>query len=86
VSDDLYYTVVNGDVDDAVMTSLFGLDRPHSDKAENLRSEIAVLEVRQLRGTATPEELEKLEKLSAQLPKTGSSQILQALRKLGELG
>lgn len=86
VADDLYFTVVNGDVDDAVMTSLFGLDRPHSDKAEALRSEIAKLEVKQLRGTATPEELKKLEKLSAQLPKTGSSLVLQALRKLGELG
>ncbi len=84
VADDLYYTVVNGDVDDAVMTSLFGLDRPHSDKAEALRSEIAKLEVKQLRGTATPEELKKLAELSTQLPKTGSSLMLQALRKLGE--
>lgn len=86
VAEDLYYTVVNGDVDDAVMTSLFGLDRPHSEEAEDLRSKIAELEVKQLHGTATPEELERLKKLSAKLPKTGSSLILQTLRKIEKLG
>lgn len=86
VAEDLYYTVVNGDVDDAVMTSLFGLDRPHSDEAEDLRSRVAKLEVRELRGLITPEEKDELRRLVAQLPKTGSAIVEQALRKLGAAG
>ncbi len=86
VSEDLYYTVVNGDADDAVMTALFGLERPHSEQAEKLRSRIAKLEVKDLRGFATPEEKEELKQLSAKLPKTGSAIVEQTLRKLGEMG
>ncbi|HRI72085.1 MAG TPA: AAA family ATPase [Polyangium sp.] len=86
VSEDLYYTVVNGDVDDAVMSSLFGLERPHSEEAEKLRSRIAKLEVRELRGVATKEEKDELERLLVQLPKNGNVVVEQALRKLGEMG
>jgi hypothetical protein len=84
VSDDLFNTVVYGDADDAVMTALFGLERPHSDKAERLRRRVAQLEAKHIRGSATPAEQEELKRLSALLPKTGSALVEQALRKLSE--
>ncbi|MDI1445339.1 AAA family ATPase [Polyangium sp. 6x1] len=86
VSEDLYDTVVNGDVDDAVMTALFGLERTHSDEAEALRSRVAKLQAKMMRGHATPEEKEEMKRLSARLPKTGSALVQQTLRKLGEPG
>jgi AAA domain, putative AbiEii toxin, Type IV TA system len=85
VSEDLFNTVVYGDADDAVMTALFGLDRPHSDKAERLRRRVAHLEVKHIRGAATPAEQEELKRLSALLPKTGNTLVEHALRKLGEM-
>ncbi|WP_170229171.1 AAA family ATPase [Polyangium fumosum] len=86
VSDDLYNTAVYGDVDDAVMTALFGLERAHSDHAEALRSRVAKLQAKMMRGHATPDEKEEMYRLSARLPKTGSALVQQTLRKLGDPG
>ncbi|WP_309889807.1 AAA family ATPase [Archangium sp.] len=83
VSDELYKTVVNGTVDEAALTELFGLEHVHSDESERLRERVAQLEARVLRGEATPEEREQLEQLSAQLPDTGSELVERAVRKLG---
>jgi hypothetical protein len=83
VSDELYKTVVNGTVDEAALTELFGLDHVHSDESEQLRERIAQLEARLLEETATPEEREELDRLAAQLPKTGSTLVDRALRKFG---
>jgi energy-coupling factor transporter ATP-binding protein EcfA2 len=83
VSDELYKTVVNGTVDEAVLTELFGLEHVHSEKSEQLRERVAQLEARVLEGEATPEEREELERLSAQLPNTGSALVDRAVRKLG---
>ena len=85
VSPDVFNTVVNGDADDAVMTALFGVERPHSPNAERLRRRIAQLEVRLINGVATAEEKQELSELSAQLPKSGSALVEQALRKLEEM-
>ncbi|HZH76116.1 MAG TPA: AAA family ATPase [Archangium sp.] len=83
VSDELYKTVVNGTVDEAVLTELFGLEHVHSEKSERLRERVAQLEARVLEGEATPEDREELERLSAQLPNTGSALVDRAVRKLG---
>jgi len=83
VSDELYKTVVNGTVDEAVLTELFGLEHVHSDASERLRERVAQLEARVLEGEATLEEREELERLSAQLPNTGSALVDRAVRKLG---
>lgn len=83
VSDELYKTVVNGTVDEAALTELFGLEHVHSDASERLRERVAQLEARILAGEATPGEREELDRLSAQLPKTGSALVDRAVRKLG---
>lgn len=83
VSEELYKTVVNGTVDEAALTELFGLEHVHSDESERLRERVAQLEARILEGEATPQEREDLERLSAQLPNTGSALVDRAVRKLG---
>lgn len=83
VSDELYKTVVNGTVDEAALTELFGLEHVHSDESERLRERVAQLEARVLEGEATPEERGELDRLSAQLPDTGSALVDRAVRKLG---
>jgi hypothetical protein len=83
VSDELYRTVVNGTVDEAALTELFGLEHVHSDASEQLRERVAQLEARVLEGAATPEESEEMDRLSAQLPNTGSTLVERAVRKYG---
>lgn len=68
VSDDLFKTVVNGGADDAVLTELFGLEHAHSARAERIRSEVAALETKALRGTANPEEIARYQSLKDELP------------------
>lgn len=86
VSDEDYLTIVNGGADEATMSALFGLEHSHSEASEKLRTEVAELEVRVIRGRATDEEKAKLERLSAELPSTGSALVEQAVRKLEALG
>jgi len=83
VSDELYKTVVNGTVDEAALTELFGLEHVHSDQSEALREQVARLEARILRGEATPEERNQFDQLSSQLPDTASTLMERALRKYG---
>jgi hypothetical protein len=82
VSKDLYYTVVNGGADDAVLTELFGLEHTHSDAAEQLREQISQLEAAVLQGEATKRQREELKRLEAQMPSTPSAQVEKALLKL----
>ncbi|MCP3136572.1 AAA family ATPase [Pyxidicoccus xibeiensis] len=83
VSGELFRTVVNGTVDEAVLTELFGLEHVHSEESEKLRTRVAELEVRVMDGEATQEERAEFERLSAQLPDTGSSLVDRAVRSLG---
>jgi hypothetical protein len=83
VSDEMYKTVVNGTVDEAALTELFGLEHAHSDESEQLRERVAQLEARVLEEAATPEEREELDRLTAQLPNTGSALVDRAVRKFG---
>ncbi|QSQ21015.1 AAA family ATPase [Pyxidicoccus parkwayensis] len=83
VSDELFRTVVNGTVDEAVLTELFGLDHVHSEESERLRTRVAELEVRLMDGKATEEDRAEFESLSAQLPDTGSALVDRAVRSLG---
>ena len=86
VSDEDFVTIVNGGVDEATMSALFGLEHPHSEASEKLRTRVAELEVRVIRGVASAEEKASLERLSAELPSTGSALVEQAVRKLEALG
>jgi hypothetical protein len=49
----VYHTVINGSADDAVMTELFGQERPYSDAAERLREEVSELEARVITGAVS---------------------------------
>ncbi len=82
VPDELFHTIVNGSPDEAAMTELFGLEHPHSDYSEGLRRRLAELEFKLMRGSLTEEERRERETLSDQLPKTGSTAVERALRKL----
>jgi hypothetical protein len=82
VSEDLYYTVVNGSADDAVLTELFGPESPYSVESEKLREDVAQLEAKLQTGKATKGDEQELEELRSQLPQTPTSNIEQVLRKL----
>lgn len=82
VSESLYNTVVNGSLDEAVLTDLFGLETPYSPKAERLRETVAGLEAKLQTGKATDGDRRELKKLRSRLPKTLSTDVEQALRKL----
>ncbi len=82
VSEDIYYTVVHGGADDAVVSHLFGLSMPHSDESERLREELARLEARALRGQVTEHDQQELERLRARMPPGPGPEVSQILRSL----
>lgn len=82
VPEDVYNIVVNGSADDAVMTVLFGRERPYSDNAEELREELSKLESRFIQGKASKQEKTRLSELSSKFPKTSSAEVERALLKL----
>jgi hypothetical protein len=82
VSEELYNTVVNGSLDDAVLTELFGLETPYSKPAERLREDVARLEAKLQTGKASAKDRSALEDLRSRLPQNLSSDVEQALRKL----
>jgi energy-coupling factor transporter ATP-binding protein EcfA2 len=83
VPEDVYYTVVNGGADDAVLTQLFDLGVPHSDASEQLRERIAYLEAKELRDSIGSTEMRELGALRGKLPQSPSALLAQAVRKLG---
>lgn len=86
VSEELYNTVVNGSIDDAVLTELFGLETPYSEPAERLREDVARLEAKLQTGKASDKDRRKLEDLRSRLPQNLSTDVEQALRKLAAEG
>jgi hypothetical protein len=82
VDDATYNRVVGGGADDAVVSDLFGLEYPHSDKAEREREQLARLEVKELDKTLTPAEVPVLRELQRRLPATPSMSVERVLRKI----
>ncbi|MET7422639.1 AAA family ATPase [Dactylosporangium sp. NPDC005555] len=76
---DLFRRVVNGSGDDAVLTELFGLDSPYSERVDELRTTLTDLERRAIRGEASREELATLAKLSEDLSPSPSSRVRDVL-------
>lgn len=64
----LFNTIVNGGADDAVMSELFGLEHAHSAAAEQLREQLAALELKLISGTATRREKAEHERIREALP------------------
>jgi hypothetical protein len=81
VSEQVYRTVVNGTVDEAVLTELFGLEHAYSKKSEQIRERVARLEARLLQDKLSPEEHKELDRLAAMLPDTSSELVNRSLRK-----
>lgn len=79
---ELFNRVVNGTADDAVLTDLFGLETPYSERAVRLREETAELESRAAGESLSEDERQRLNDLRAQLPHTPSSDVADALRDL----
>ncbi len=82
MDEDTYRRVVGGGADDAVVSDLFGLEFPHSDKAEQDREQLAHLEVKELDGTLPEGERPRLLELQRRLPATPSIGVERVLRKI----
>jgi hypothetical protein len=84
VSDELYYRVVNGSADDAVLSDLFGLEHSRSEVAEKKLEEVAELEAKILDGTATAQDEKRHQELIKELPAGPSVEVERAIRSLDE--
>jgi hypothetical protein len=86
VSEGAYKAIVHGDINDAVMSELFGLDHAHSDETEEIYDELGRLEAKLLRDEAlTPTEQARWEALNTQLPQDMESAVERKLRGLAEV-
>jgi hypothetical protein len=83
VDQDLYDRVVYGSGDDAVLSELFGLETPYSERAEELRRELVPLEMSVLAGEASGADIERYQKLRRLLnssPSARSDEVSARLR------
>ena len=78
----LFHQVVNGSLDDAVLTDLFGLPHSRSAEAEHKLQELAALEVELLRDRISDEERARYQALKAELPLSPTSEVERILRRL----
>jgi predicted ATP-binding protein involved in virulence len=82
VDQDLYERVVYGSGDDAVLTELFGLDSPYSEKAEKLRTRLVDLEVKVLDGTADEQEVRQYKELREKLTSSLTARVDEVSARL----
>lgn len=75
----LFRRVVNGSGDDAVLTELFGLDSPYSERVDEMRAALTRLERLAIRGQARPDDLAKLAELSEALSPSPGSRVRDVL-------
>lgn len=90
VSEDLYERVVYGSGDDAVLSDLFGLDTPYSERAEYARAEFVSLESKVYDGDTSPDTVERYQKLKDLLSSSPAARVHEASAQLhriaGEIG
>lgn len=82
VPDELFREVVNGSVEDAVLTDLFGLEHSRSPAAEQKVEELARLEATVLEGGASAPEKARYRALKAELPLGPSHEVERVLLRL----
>ncbi len=75
VDQDLYERVVYGSGDDAVLSDLFGLDTPYSERAELIRAEFVELEERIYDGGSSPELLARYQELKSLLTSSPTARL-----------
>ncbi|MFE3072375.1 AAA family ATPase [Streptomyces sp. NPDC059247] len=85
VSRDLYERVVFGSGDDAVLSELFGLDTPYSERAERLRAEFVELEARVYDGDTSVETLSRYEELKGLLTSSPTARLDEMSARLQRL-
>lgn len=79
---DVHRSVVNGSVDEVLLSGLFGLDHTWSEDAERKRERLATLEARVLAGKAKPAERNEYKHLLSEIPQTMSDDVERAAAKL----
>jgi hypothetical protein len=82
VDQDLYDRVVYGSGDDAVLSELFGLETPYSERAEELRTELVPLEMSVLAGEASEADVERYRKLRRLLNSSPSARADEVSARL----
>jgi hypothetical protein len=82
VDRDLYDRVVYGSGDDAVLSELFGLETPYSERAEELRKELVPLEMSVLAGEASEADIERYRKLRRLLNSSPSARADEVSARL----
>lgn len=60
--------VVNGTLDTAIMSALFGLDSPQSEEATRVRKRLGALNAKRIREGLSPEEEKERQRISIRLP------------------
>lgn len=79
---DLYHRVVNGSVDDALISELFGLEHTWSDDAEAKRDRLAALEAKVLTKKVSADERREYQRLLSEVPQTMSGEVERASAQL----
>jgi energy-coupling factor transporter ATP-binding protein EcfA2 len=80
--EEVYRSVVNGSVDEVLLSGLFGLEHTWSEDAERKREHLATLEARVLTGKAKPAERAEYKRLLAEIPQTMSEDVERAAAQL----
>lgn len=79
---DLHPRVVNGSVDDALMSELFGLEHTWSASADEKRARLAAVEARVLAGSASRAQQEEYRNLLSEIPQTMSDEVERTAARL----
>lgn len=82
VDQDLYERIVYGSGDDAVMSEMFGLDTPYSDRAVALRRELVALETAVVTGRADPAAIRRYEELRQRLTSSPAARVDELAARL----
>jgi hypothetical protein len=86
VGQDLYERIVFGSGDDAVLSDLFGLDTPYSEKAQSLRRELVDLEVAVVSDVADEEQERRYLQLRELLESSPVARVGEVTARLHEAG
>ncbi|MEU1483614.1 AAA family ATPase [Streptomyces sp. NPDC005752] len=82
VPEDLYERVVYGSGDDAVLSDLFGLDTPYSERAEHARAEFVRLEAKVYEGDTSPETVARYKELKELLTSSPTARVHEVSAQL----
>jgi hypothetical protein len=77
VAPDLYQRIVYGSGEDAVLSELFGLETPYSERADKLRRRLVSLEEKVFDGEANDSEVEEYKKLAAELTSSRTARVYE---------